>query len=133
MKKNLFLILLGFTAIFFTAGCSKSDTAIATSVEGKWVGNSTSGIGGPVYYLALNFKTAGVVTVEANNSAAPDLASGTWSLVGDSVRATFTYTAGTMSTFSLAGKYSSNSNVMTGTIGNGASSSGTGTFSVTKQ
>jgi len=134
MKKNLFFAILALTAVLFAASCSKSDpTPVpATTVEGKWVGNQNNGIGGPYYYLSLNFKPNGVLVVNANNALTPDVANGTWSLVADSVRATYTYT-NSSATYSLAGKYAASSSIMNGTIGVGTSTTGAGVFSVTKE
>ncbi len=132
MKKNLFFAILGLTLILFIASCSKNDTTppANTTVEGKWVGSFTYFLG-VSHYFALTFRTNNVVLVEANS--APDIANGTWSLAGDSVRATFTYVGGTASTYTIAGKYSGSSIVMDGTIGDGASTNGAGFFSVTRQ
>ena len=134
MKKNLFFATLGLAVALFTISCSKSDTTppANTTPEGKWVGFITY-IVGPSRYFAVTFKSGSVILVEANSDTAPDIANGTWSLVGDNVRATYTYVGGTAETFSIAGKYSTSSKLMDGTIGPGSSTTGTGTFSVTKQ
>jgi hypothetical protein len=134
MKKNLFFATLGLSLVLFIISCSKSDTTppASTTPEGKWVGFITY-IVGPSRYFAVTFKSAGIILVEANSSTAPDIANGTWSLVSDSAKATFTFVGGTAATNSIAGKYSSGSTLMDGTIGPGSSTTGTGTFSVTKQ
>jgi hypothetical protein len=133
MKKNFFFAILGLIIVLFTVSCSKSNTTppANTTVEGKWVGSFV--IIGPSRYLALTFKTSGVLLVEAYNSATPDIANGTWSLVADSVKATYTFMGGTTDTFSIAAKYSSGSSVMNGIIGLGISATGPGVFSVTKE
>jgi hypothetical protein len=133
MKKNLFIIAAGITALFMASSCSKDDPAPQTAtVTGKWVGLSTAPVG-PSRYLALTFNSGGSLLVEANNPTTPDLANGTWVMAGDSVKASFTYTTSGGSTFSLAGKYITNATTMEGTIGSGSSTSGLSTFSVTKQ
>ncbi|HMK02995.1 MAG TPA: hypothetical protein VK489_02340 [Ferruginibacter sp.] len=137
MKKNLLFAILGFALILFTTSCSKDDPDNGgnnnTSIEGKWVGNYNNGLGGPLFYLAATFNAGGTLLVQANNNSAPDIANGTWTMGADSVRATFTYVGGTAATYSIAGKYSSNSNVMVGTIGLGTSTSGAGIFTITKE
>lgn len=133
--KKIFFAIPALAILLFAASCSKSDTTPppgGTSPEGNWTGNHNNGIGGPAFYFSLNLKANGVFVVSANSAAAPDIANGTWSLVADSVRATYTY-AGTATTYSLAGKYSTSSNIMSGTIGSGTSTTGAGVFSVTKQ
>lgn len=135
MKKSLFFAILGLALVLFAASCSKSGTTTppaSTTAEGKWSGFFT--LLGPSRYYALTFKTGSVILVESTNSTTPDIANGTWSLAAaDSIRATFTYVGGTASTYSIAGKYSSSSNVMEGTIGPGTSTTGAGTFIVTKE
>lgn len=136
MKKNLFIATLGLAIVFFAASCSTSGTvdppAGGTSPQGNWTGNRSNGIGGPAFYFALNLQANGVLTVSDNSAVTPDIANGTWNLVADSVRATYTYT-GSSATYSIAGKYTTTSNVMNGTIGPGTSTTGAGVFSVTKQ
>ncbi len=135
MKKRLFFAIPGLAILLFTASCSKSDTTPppgGTSPEGNWIGNHSNGIGGPAIYFSLSLKANGVFEVNDNSAVTPDIANGTWSLVADSVRATYTYT-GTSTTYSLAGKYSTSSKIMNGTIGTGTSTTGAGVFSVAKQ
>ena len=135
MKKNLFFAILGLTLVLFITSCSKSGTTTPpanTTAEGKWSGFIT--LLGPSRYYALTFKTGNVILVESNSSTSPDIANGMWSLAtGDSVRATYTYVGGTASTYSIAGKYSSSSKVMEGTIGPGTATTGAGTFIVSKE
>jgi hypothetical protein len=151
MKKNLFFAILGLTTVFLAASCSKSDSnlaatttakatasasakgvAIATTIEGKWVGNHHSGIDGAYYYLSLEFNTNGVLVVNSSSGDIPEIANGTWSLVGDDVTATYTFEVSGL-TYSLAGKFFTTSNIMNGTIGLGTSTTGAGVFSVTKE
>ncbi|MBK8496589.1 MAG: hypothetical protein IPL50_17500 [Chitinophagaceae bacterium] len=51
-------------------------------------------MGNPTYAFTLNFKANGTVDIIGNNNAAIDNATGTWSMVADSVKALFTYAAG---------------------------------------
>ena len=134
MKSNLFFLIPALTLALFVTSCSKSDTTppANSTPQGNWVGGQNNNIGGPVFYFALNLKANGVLVVSANSATAPDIANGTWSLVADSVRATYTF-VGSSATYSLAGKYSTSSNIMAGTFGVGSSTTGSGVFSVTKQ
>ncbi len=135
MKKNLFYALSCLTITLFAISCSKSDTTVAANTpEGNWVGNR-SGVGGPSHYFSINFKSGGSVVINEFNATTPDVANGNWSLVGDSVKANFTYMPGATytGTYSLAAKYSASVNTLDGTIGVGSSTIGAGMFSVTKQ
>jgi len=135
MKRNLIFIVSCLTLLLFAASCSKSDATVAANTpQGNWVGGR-SGAGGPSHYFAINFKAGGSVVISEFNAANPDIANGTWTLAGDSVKANFTYLpGGTYSgTYSLAAKYSASVNTMDGTIGLGNSTTGAGMFSVTRQ
>jgi hypothetical protein len=134
MKKNVLIAIAGLMIFSVTVSCSKSDPAPQNSVtiEGKWVGLNSAPVG-PSRYLALTFNAGGILLVDANNPTTPDVATGTWAISGDSVRATFTYTTSGGSMFSLAGKYAVNATTMDGTIGSGSSTSGLSIFSTTKQ
>ena len=134
MKKKLFFA--GLATILILASCSKSDpgTTPATtySLDGKWVGTYNNGAGGPVYYFALTFKSGGALAVQANNSLTPDIASGSWVLVADSIKASYSYT-GSSAIYALAAKYTATSNIMPGTVGLSPATAGEAVFSVTKQ
>ena len=134
MKKKLFIAIAGIMILSINTSCSKSNPAPQNSstIEGKWVGLTTAPVG-PSRYLALTFNAGGSLLVNANNPTAPDVATGTWVISGDSVRATFTYTTPATGTFSLAGKYVVNVTTMDGTIGSGSITSGLSTFTTTKQ
>lgn len=135
MKKNLFFKILGLSAIvLFSISCSKSDATppSVTTPAGNWVGYQSNGLGGPLNYFAINFQANGTLVVSTNSPTAPDLGNGTWSLVADSVKATYTIISSGTS-YSLAGKYAASSNVMNGTLGLGTSTTGAGVFSLTRQ
>lgn len=136
MKKKLFLPLLALTAMFIAASCSKSDTQpsnpATVSLDGKWVGTYNNGAGGPVNYFALTFKSGGVLVVHANNSLIPDVANGSWTIVADSVKASYTFT-GSSAVYSMAAGYTGTSGNMAGTVGLSPSVTGEAVFSVTKQ
>lgn len=135
MKKNLFFAVLGLSAIvFFSISCSKSDNTPppVANPAGNWVGYQSNGLGGPANYFALNLQANGSLVVSANNPASPELGNGSWSLVADSMRASFTYIVSGFS-YSLVGKYAAGSSTMNGTLGTGASTTGAGVFSLTRQ
>ena len=123
--------MAGLTLLIFAASCSKSNTSASTSLEGKWTGNYHGGPG-PVNYYSLTFKSGGSLLVQSDNSTTPNSANGTWTLSGDSVRATYTFVTSSL-TYSIAGKYSASSNTMDGTIGNGLNTSGVFVFNVVKE
>ncbi len=135
MKNSIFYVTFFLSVILLAASCKKSNTTVAvTTPEGNWIGNK-SGLGGPSHYFSLNFKSGGSIIINEFNATSPDIANGTWSLVGDSVKANFTYVPGSIfsGAYSIAAKYSASSAIMDGTVGVGNSTSGSGFFSVTKQ
>lgn len=138
MKKNLLFAMLGVTIVLFTASCSKSDPdpAPANNVNlvGTWTGTGQYGTtpGGTAYVFSLTFKATGSVDITGNNSTVIENATGTWEIIQDSVHVIYTY-ASSSAIYKLSGKYSSNSNVMVGTIGLNPVTTGVGLFSVTKQ
>lgn len=137
MKKNLLLLVPVVACMFFLASCSKNDDGINSSNStpvGTWAGTGQYGTtaGNPTYPFRLTFKADGSLDVVGNNNTTADNANGTWQIVQDSVKATYTYITGT-SSYTLSGKYTAGSNVMVGTIGLGTSTTGIGLFSVTKQ
>ena len=134
MKRIITLtaLLIGFSII----SCKKDDATntAPASPQGKWVGTAQYGTspGGTPYFFSLNLKADGTVDIVGNNNTAADNATGNWALVQDSVKVTYTYVTGTI-TYSLAGRYSASSNTMTGTIGFGLQTSGSGLFNVNRQ
>ena len=135
MKRNLFLLIPALTMVFFLSSCSKDDTTTTTSTpEGTWAGTGQYGTtaGSPTYAFRLTFKSNGTVDITGNNNAAIDVATGTWQIVADSVRAAYKYAASSAD-YTLSGKFSAGSNVMVGTIGLGTATTGVGLFTVTRQ
>ena len=134
MKKHfLFLAFIAIIALSVTS-CSNSDSTnpgTNPNIVGKWTGVYTPPLG-PSRYYALTFNTNGTVMVEQNNSTTPDIANGTWTISGNNIQATYTFTGSMTGTFSIAGTYSSAPLQITGTIGTGSATSGYGTFTVSK-
>ena len=134
MKKNLFLLITALAMVFFLTSCSKDDTTTTATPEGTWAGTGQYGTtaGNPTYAFTINFKANGTVNITGNNNAAIDVATGTWQIVADSVRAAYRYAASSAD-YTLSGKFSAGSNVMVGTIGLGTATTGVGLFTVTRQ
>lgn len=136
MKKGLFALIPALAMVFLISSCKKDDNNNTTNSTptGTWMGTGQYGIGpgNPTYAFTLNFKANGTVDIVGNNNAAIDNATGTWTMVQDSVRAYYKYVSSS-AFYTLSGKFSANSNVMVGTIGLGTTTTGVGTFSVTRQ
>jgi hypothetical protein len=134
MKKNLFFLIPAFILVLFTASCSKEDTQqppTNTTPEGKWTGTGEYGTtgGNPTYAFTMTFKANGTVDITGDNSTGIDVATGTWALVQDTVKATYIYT-GSSASYTLAAKFSASSNTMVGKIGLTPLTTGVGLFTV---
>jgi len=137
MKKILFTLIPALAIVFLIASCNKDDDDNNTNnstVQGTWTGTGQYGTtpGVPTYAFTLTFKANGTVDIIGNNNVAVDNANGTWTMVGDSVRATYTYISATAQ-YTLSGKFTAGSNTMVGTIGLGTETTGIGLFSVSRQ
>ena len=130
-----YFLIAAFT--IFLGGCKKSDTTSTptnASVVGTWMGTGQYGTtsGTPTYPFTLTFKANGTVDVVGNNSTAADTGTGTWTLTGDVLTASYIYVSSSAA-YSISGRFSASLTTMTGTIGLGSSTTGVGLFSVTKQ
>ncbi len=136
MKKSLFALIPALAMVFLISSCSKDDTTtpVNSTPAGTWTGTGQYGTsaGLPTYTFTLNFKANGTVDITGDNGTAIDIATGTWTIVADSVRAFYRY-AGSSAEYTLSGKYTAGATVMAGTIGLGTATTGVGLFSVTKQ
>ena len=136
MKKKLFILMPVVALLIFASSCKKDDTTPPSNVtvEGKWMGTGQYGTvaGSSTYPFTLTFKSGGSVDIIGNDNSGAATGNGTWQLVQDSIQGTFSYSSG-LALYRYSGKFSTNSNVMIGTIGLGASSTGIGLFTVTKQ
>lgn len=130
--KTLKFLSLAIGMVLILASCSKTDPE-QYALEGNWKGTYTPNGGGTPNYFAMNFLSGGSLTLEANSTSSPDLATGSYTLVGDSVKGTFSYTIGIGLIYQFSGKYSANSNIINGTIGVSPSSNNNASFTVTKQ
>ena len=138
MKKGLLLVILSLALAFFAASCSKNEVTPPTpppnnSPDGRWLGTYIFA-GNPSRYFQLYLNAGGTLVINADSQNAPTVGDGNWSLGGDSVRASFNFMTGSiLGPLSFAGKYSTSSIKMDGTLGYGTNTAGAGTFSVTKQ
>lgn len=136
MKKSLFALIPALAIVFLIASCNKEQTtpAPAATPTGTWVGTGQYGTtaGSPTYAFTLTFKANGTVDITGDNGVGVDVATGTWQIVQDSVRAFYRYVSSSAD-YTLSGKYTAGSTLMVGTIGLGTSTTGIGLFSVTKQ
>lgn len=134
MKKKLLILLPALAMLFFVTSCSKEDTQPQTNTtpEGKWNGTYTP-VGGTASFFSINFNTGGTLTVEANSTTTPDLATGTYTVVGDTIQGTFTYTIGIGIIYNFKAAYTSGSTAINGTIGISPSYVDNATFTLTKQ
>lgn len=138
MKRTLlFLIPVLTMALFLITSCKKDDNNNnanpANSPQGVWTGTGQYGTaaGNPTYVFTINFKAGGNVDITGNNNTSVDNATGTWTLIADSVYATYKY-ASSSAIYKLAGKFSAGSNVMAGTIGLNPATTMVGIFTVTR-
>ncbi len=135
MKKSLLILMTAITLGLFVTSCSKEDSnpPANSTAEGTWTGTGQYGTSGgnPTYAFTIKFNAGGTVNITGDNSTAIDVATGTWQMVADSVKATYKY-ASSSAIYKLSGKFSASSNVMAGTIGLDPVSAGVGIFSVTR-
>jgi hypothetical protein len=137
MKRILITMIPALAIVLFMSSCSKDDDTTNTSSStpvGTWSGTGQYGTaaGVPTYAFTLTFKANGTVDITGNNNTATDVATGTWTIVADSVRAAYRYAASSAD-YTLSGKFTTGTTVMVGTIGLGTATTGQGLFSVTKQ
>lgn len=138
MKRNFLSLIMRFVlaiTIFITS-CSKDENNVPanSTPEGIWSGTGQygTGPGNPVYALTINFKTSGIADITGDNGAGPDIASGTWLLTGDSIKVAYRY-AGSSADYTLTSRFTPGATSMTGTIGLGTATTGTGIFSISRQ
>lgn len=130
--KTIKFLSIAIVTVLSLSFCSKSDPE-QYALEGNWKGTYTPNGSGTANYFSMNFQSGGSMTLEANSVSSPELATGTYTIVGDSVKGTFTYNIGIGIIYNFSGGYSANSNVINGTIGISPSYNDNASFSVTKQ
>ena len=114
-------------------GCSKDDdcpapVAPSYQIQGYYVGKYGSGTTAPNLGYSMVVEANNKVTVaDGDNLTSSTKASGTYTLVDNVFKATYTYTGG--NTFSIQANYDPASGKLTGgTYGSGASYTGGGTW-----
>ena len=125
MKKSIVFIALGLLVF---AACKKSETPAVYNIDGLWMGHYGNGDSGVIdRYYAFAIKPCGLITVEADDSVSPGTAHGTWTLVGDSFKTTYSY-INSGPTYSAVAKFDKNVATLNGTWGPGTNNSGGGRF-----
>ena len=125
MKKLSFILIL-FIGIF-TVACTKKTVDPTYPIEGLWVGKYGTGTATPTNGFSMVVESDGKVTVADGSSiTSSSKASGTWTLVDNVFKATFTYTGG--NTFSIQANFSNNGKLQNGTYGPNATPTGSGNW-----
>ena len=125
MKKSIVFIALGLLVF---AACKKSETPAVYNIDGLWMGHYGNGDSGVIdMYYSFAIKPGGLITVEADDSVSPGTAHGTWTLVGDSFKTTYSY-INSGPTYSAVAKFDKNAATLNGTWGSGTNNSGGGRF-----
>jgi hypothetical protein len=130
MKKSLFFAVLAAATIFIGTSCKKTETVTPTyPIEGYWVGKYGSGTATPTSGYSMVVEPGGVLTVaDGSTITSSSKASGTWTLTGNTFKATYTYSTPGGSTFSIQATWSNDGKLTNGTWGSGTNASGLGTW-----
>ena len=124
MKKLFFASLV---LCFVFTSCKKESNP-AYSLEGYWVGKYGSGSAAPTSGYSMLIEPGGVLTVaDGSTISSSSKAIGTWTLTGNTFKATYTYQNGG-STFSIQANFSNSGKLTDGTWGSGSNVSGSGTW-----
>ncbi|WP_428224568.1 hypothetical protein [Flavobacterium sp.] len=130
--KRLFFYSFVFLLLL---GCSKDDDCPAPipptyQVQGYYVGKYGSGVNEPNSGFSMVVEADGKMMVADGASLSiASKASGTYTLVGNVFKATYTYNTPGGSTFSIQANYDSSTGKFTsGTWGSGANYTGSGTW-----
>lgn len=129
---RLGLVALGLATAGGVACGGDDATAPSATVVGKWVGKYGAGVLTPSSDYTFFFAADSTVGVIDGLGDEVDVeAHGTWTVVGDTVRTTYTYNSG--GTYSTEAVLNQSRTRMTGTWGPNASVTGGGTFNVKQQ
>ena len=95
-----FLKIAALSVLLITTlySCKKDKTETPFEIQGKWEGKIGTGSATPDGFFAINVKSNGILE-RLNNSGAVS-ATGTWQLAGSTFTGTYTFTSGTVITFS---------------------------------
>lgn len=138
MKKQIFFATLLLAAVLFGTSCKKSSPeapAPTYALEGSWVGGYGLGTSAPTVFYIVHFRSDGTVIVESDDATNTRFGRGTWTLTGNDIRFRYTIFSPVppADMFSVAGKYNSTSNIITGTFGFGTSTTNRGTIRIVKK
>lgn len=133
--KSLFTKLIAvFSLVVFSFGCSKDDDPAPTpapsyQIIGLYSGKYGSGTSTPSSGYSMAVEDGGkVVVADGATLAGSSLATGTYTLVNNVFKATYTYSGGG-STFSIQANYDPATGKLTsGTYGSGTNYTGSGTW-----
>ena len=131
MKKILSILLIVSTVTLFS--CKKKDV-VSYPLVGVWSGTQT--IGGDPYFFSVIFKTGGAIIIDEivpKNGGGTQKQVSFGTFINNNGAITMTYQPGGLTIYNFSCTYSSNLNTMSGTYGSGGSTSGNGTFTITKQ
>jgi hypothetical protein len=92
------VVVFILTATFFA--CKKDDAQPSFSIEGTWTGKIGTGNATPNGQYALNIKPGG--GLERINASGAVSASGTWQMAGNTFTGTYTYSSGTVVSFTAS-------------------------------
>lgn len=135
MKSFLTKLVAIFSLVVFSFACSKDDTTASTpiptityQIQGLYSGKYGNGTATPSSGYSMVVEDGGKVTVaDGATLTGSSLATGTYTLVNNVFKATYTYSGG--STFSIQANYSPiTGKLSSGTWGSGSSFTGSGTW-----
>jgi hypothetical protein len=118
MKKTAFLSLL--TILISLISCNKQRVDPVFTVTGMWEGRLKAGNKTDDSYMGLNIKENGVL--ERINSAGTVSATGTWQVMGDTLRGAYNFNSGTV--VSIGASINRNEKKLIGTWNNDAKEEG---------
>ena len=97
LKNAMFAMLA--SVLFIACSKDKDSTPAPQTLEGRFVGQYKFTNSAPTYYYSLNFKAGGIL--EEINSSNQKIGEGTWQLNGSTMTASYHYTFGNQTAFSL--------------------------------
>lgn len=128
LKNAMFAMLA--SVLFIACSKDKDSTPAPQTLEGRFVGQYKFTNSAPTYYYSLNFKAGGIL--EEINSSNQKIGEGTWQLNGSTMTASYHYTFGNQTAFSLSATFDGSLNKLTGTWGFDNSATDGGTFEMVK-
>ena len=116
MKKTIMIAAIAIcSAALFSCKKEKHPVMVNPVAGTKWTGYYRNGSTSPDRYYMFSFFSQDSILVNANDPNNPSIARGTWKIVSDSIRATYTYTTG--DTYSIIAKNPQTASQLSGTWG----------------